>query len=66
LQIMSSWLMWNVLQESLAEYIIFWDDDIKPSQSCLAAYAEAIVNNPQVMFFLTAALLMHLACFGWW
>ena len=36
------------LQESLADYIIFWDDDITPAAQCLAAYVQAMMQQPQV------------------
>jgi len=39
-----------MLQESLAEYIIMWDDDIKPSANCLAAYVKAFRQHPEVCF----------------
>lgn len=44
------------MQESLAEYIIFWDDDIKPSSDCLAAYVEAFQKHPQVGRFYSECL----------
>jgi hypothetical protein len=36
------------LQESLAEYVVLWDDDIKPSPGCLAAYMQAFSEHPEV------------------
>lgn len=36
------------MQESLAEYVIFWDDDITPSRECIAAYVQAMKQHPQV------------------
>lgn len=45
-----------LMQESLAEYIIFWDDDIKPSSDCLAAYVEAFQKHPQVGRFYSECL----------
>jgi GT2 family glycosyltransferase len=38
----------HFLQESLAEYVILWDDDIKPSPGCLAAYVQAFREHPEV------------------
>lgn len=39
----------HCLQESLADYIIFWDDDIKPEAACLSAYIAAFQKHPQVL-----------------
>jgi hypothetical protein len=36
------------LQESLAEYVIMWDDDIQPSATCLAAYVQAFKQHDKV------------------
>lgn len=59
------------LQESLAEYVILWDDDIKPSPGCVAAYVEAFWQHPQVMRGAGAAAVAlslnryaALACFA--
>ncbi len=41
-------------QESLAEYVILWDDDIKPSPGCLAAYVQAFREHPEVNVQLLA------------
>jgi hypothetical protein len=38
----------HLLQESLSEYVIMWDDDIKPAHNCLAAYVDAFHKHPQV------------------
>lgn len=38
----------RALQESLAEYVIFFDDDITPDPDCLAAYVRAFREHPQV------------------
>lgn len=42
--------LWTLscLQESLAEYVIMWDDDIQPSATCLAAYVQAFKEHGKV------------------
>ena len=36
------------LDESLAEYVIFLDDDVVVKEECLAAYVEAFQKHPEV------------------
>ena len=36
------------LDESLAEYVVFWDDDVEPEEGCLAAYIRAFHEDPEV------------------
>jgi GT2 family glycosyltransferase len=38
----------KLLEESLAEYVIFLDDDVNPGPELVAAYANAFIKNPQV------------------
>ena len=39
----------KLLEESLAEYVIFLDDDVTPGTMLVAAYAKAFKNNPEVL-----------------
>uniref|UniRef100_A0A383VE35 Glycosyltransferase 2-like domain-containing protein n=1 Tax=Tetradesmus obliquus TaxID=3088 RepID=A0A383VE35_TETOB len=43
----------RALQESLADYVILWDDDIRPTQDpgCLAAYVRAMQQHPEALGF---------------
>ncbi|WIA23095.1 hypothetical protein OEZ86_010001 [Tetradesmus obliquus] len=41
----------RALQESLADYVIMWDDDIRPEPGCLAAYVTAMQQHPQALGF---------------
>lgn len=36
------------LDESLAECVIFWDDDVMPAPGCIAAYVAAFKQSPEV------------------
>jgi hypothetical protein len=36
------------LDESLAECVIFWDDDVMPAPGCIAAYVAAFKQHPEV------------------
>jgi GT2 family glycosyltransferase len=36
------------LQNSLAQYVIFLDDDVKPEPGCLDAYVRAFRQHPKV------------------
>ncbi len=38
----------SALDEALGEYVVFWDDDVTPSEDCLPAYIAAFKQHPQV------------------
>lgn len=38
----------HALDESLAEWVVLWDDDVCPEAGCLAAYVAAFKAHPQV------------------
>jgi glycosyltransferase involved in cell wall biosynthesis len=44
------------LDESLADFIVFFDDDVVPAEGCLDAYVRAFLDHPEVCQQVAASL----------
>ncbi|KAI8473233.1 MAG: nucleotide-diphospho-sugar transferase [Monoraphidium minutum] len=49
----------RALEESLAEFAVFWDDDVEPDPGCLAAYIDSFTRHPEAVAFAGPSRLPH-------